>query len=231
MQTRFVILFPLRTGSTFIMYGLNQNRDVKCLFEIFGSYMSSVYESNITVSTGNVSEYVDSIFSRQEQRRIRGFKLSHSQFQRYPNLLNIMRRDRYKVIHLYRKNVLDRVISLELAQITNEWVRKKEETQESIYNKIKINIPRDYLLSMIQRDQDELNDFRKKFSTDFDWYETHYEDVCNLRSDEIMGEMQEFLGATPVKIAPLIVKQNQRSPEEIIGNYDEIKDLANVEIG
>jgi LPS sulfotransferase NodH len=129
-HVNFVVLTSARTGSTWLMDRLNRQPGVEAHGELFLNHarmkpaLASLADGKrfIEVRGGpkftrprRVFSYLDALC---RPARIVGFKLMYKQLQNYPEILVYLAVHRVRVIHLTRRNLLDVVVSEELAKLT-----------------------------------------------------------------------------------------------------------------
>ena len=129
MPRNYVILSAQRTGSSWLMDLLNNLDGGECHGELFLPQPvetkpvagSSDYDRYIERKQQHVSgirpfsvfSYLDGLYKRNG---IVGFRLMYSQLKKYPEIVVYLQFKRLKVVHLVRENLLDLVISREVAE-------------------------------------------------------------------------------------------------------------------
>jgi LPS sulfotransferase NodH len=126
---KFVVLTTSRTGSTWLIDLLNRG-GVEAHGELFldqprltpplvgrADYKRFVdhYRGSRLLRSCGVAAYLDSLYARP---RPVGFKLMYGQLKRYPEIAVYLSARKIRILHLVRQNLLDVVISEELARIT-----------------------------------------------------------------------------------------------------------------
>jgi hypothetical protein len=112
-MTCFVIGFVGRVGSSYLQGLLNNHPDVSCKGEILANGM-------LQRSGKNLRPYIDELV-HNAGKPVNGYKLALEHIQVFPEVLDVLREHRYRVIHLTRRNRLDQFISMRLAQINGIW--------------------------------------------------------------------------------------------------------------
>ena len=136
---RFVLLTTQRTGSSWLTTLLDSHPNADAYGELFlpgegarppwgartverfWSARSKLGESGRSQRRPRVTfSYLDHLFASHPRVRAIGFKLMYDQAVKYPEILVYCIRNRVRVIHLVRPNVLDMVISRELMVVRGE---------------------------------------------------------------------------------------------------------------
>jgi len=229
--TKFIILFPPRSGSTLIMSALNRHKDIFCGPEIFNSAQKHRGRyAQIDVELP-LNERIDLVFdSVTLEKSVFGFKLAYTQLKFNPDLLDILKEDKYRIIHTHRKRSLERMVSLELAQKSGVWSKTIGSDEKTAYDELTMTLPRQTILDFMRIDQENLDKYRSMFSEDFDYFETNYDKLIGDSQNLELMKIQEFLGVDIKELSPHLAKQNNRELRDIIINYEEIKNLEEVEI-
>lgn len=106
-QVRFAIVCIGRQGSTYLERLLDSHPDAACPGEIFSPQVFKAYGAEAVEA--HLAERVHAL-----PQRVAGFKLSLQDAMFHPELIGIVKRHDYRVIHLTR-NLLDQFISGQLA--------------------------------------------------------------------------------------------------------------------
>jgi LPS sulfotransferase NodH len=228
MNTRkFVIVAEPRTGSTFLHLLLASHPNVVVYGEIFHP-VDQVRES---ITTGfqlprlqlsdDPVEYLKNVYSQQpETAQAVGFKLfyTHARNSEWSHLREYLKSANVKVIHLKRKNLLDRYLSHQLADRSNEWVVYKKHGAAT--EPIRLDPPaciKDFQRSVwFQQQEDE-------FFKDNPFLEIVYEEfVANLAGES--AKLLSFLEVELRDLTPKTMKQRTEKKSKIIANFDELKE-------
>lgn len=122
------------------------------------------------------------------------------------------------VIHLKRDNKFEILVSLKTAFITNQWMEiPGQRSSPEIMLELK---PEDCRLffEQIELYESAYTETFKKHQT----LEVDYHDLVNSM-DAVIRETFEFIGVTPIPVAPVLKKQIKSPLNEIVKNYDELK--------
>jgi LPS sulfotransferase NodH len=129
-RTPFVLLTMQRTGSGWVMDRINNVPGAQGHMELFYHLprqtppMASCNDYPRFVEmrarlpkrrTAAVFEYLDGLYQRPGSV---GFKLMYSQLRQNPQILPYLVRRRVRIVHLVRENLLDILLSEELARVT-----------------------------------------------------------------------------------------------------------------
>lgn len=136
--------------------------------------------------------------------------------------------DEARIVHLYRRRVLDTYISLSLAKTTGHWHALKDAPKPETLPKLTLE-PGD-VAAFISDRQRYVADFRDRFRN-ADIHELSYEEIaanpqdCAARIACIQGWP---LPRTP--ITPPIRKQNTAAARDIVSNYHEIAEFDRIHL-
>jgi LPS sulfotransferase NodH len=129
-NVKFVVLTSSRTGSTWLMELINSQPGVSAYGELFlneprsGPAIAFLGDQPRFAETDAgarfsrpvaVFKYLDALYG---SKKIAGFKLMYAQLRSYPEMLVYFAVRRVRILHLVRSNLLDVIVSDELARIT-----------------------------------------------------------------------------------------------------------------
>ena len=129
-HVKFVVLTSSRTGSTWLMDLLSRQQGVSAYGELFleeprtAPSVASLGDQPRFIETDlrakfsrvtAVCRYLDSLYAAGD---VTGFKLMYTQLRSYPEMLAYFAVRRIRLVNLVRSNLLDVVVSEELARIT-----------------------------------------------------------------------------------------------------------------
>ena len=219
-----------RTGSNFLLWMLESHPHIAQISEPFGT--------NELVHPWVVSrirefgplEYLKHGLRRKSNERVKAFKFLYLQFETdfakqwgIPDLEDIRK---YlsntldmKVIHLKRRNKLESLISLRLAQITKKYILTNPQKR---VNDIQIELTPDECFSEFEK----VTAFEEYYSALFAGHpllEVYYEDLC-INPQAEGKRVLEFLELKEFPLQERTVKQNIRPMREVLKNYDELKE-------
>jgi len=152
-----------------------------------------------------------------------GCKIKYRQLEeQFPGVFDAILADKsIKIIHLRRKNLLKRYVSNRLAASQKTPTVILSKRQETNAGQQRITIDLDKCLADIEHIKKSEQDFIKYFA-DHSVFEVFYEDLTVPASPDLL-EMQAFLGVKPISIQPKTVKVNSNKLEEVIENYEFIR--------
>jgi len=213
MKNNFLILAHARSGST-------------TLAEIFESQNQTVSFEPFNAHNHRGINYLDHWGKEGFES---AFDLILASYNGIKHLYSFTNFDQTKymkskcnTIFLYRNNLLDAALSLELAFKTNVWMKAQKNHE---YLKEKVNIK-------IEKIQGAISNLRTHLKNlDDTCYKISYEDLYGLNGFDIIKEIFKFTNC-PIKNESLIHellnkknKLNNRSWCEVIGNWDEIASI------
>ena len=261
VYVRFIVLTAGRTGSTWLRQALNSHSEIVCFGDVF------------KVTVGRVGFGVDGYddFSTRDQAlrgrdfraflrgRIHcrhpeeigavGFKLLYRHPWGYPGLLEHLVEDRQmRVLHLRRRNIIQRLVSQKLAHATDVWtemprpgltlvrllvaarhplrvatklprlIRPAKPRQKA--PGLRVSVSKDELFRSIIGAKLTAARFDDLFR-DHPIQTLYYEDLVDDR-EEVFRQAQEFLGVEPGPLKVTLRKQNPEPLPELLENYDEL---------
>lgn len=208
--TKFIILAHARTGSNYLMSGLQQLPCIRLEEEIFASHERKIGE--------NYEKIIEEVFRPVEKGITHvGFKLFyyHVTQQELDSLLTIKG---LKVLHLTRGNKLRTIVSLDKARQSNQWIATKEGPSKAV------PIACHDLVHRI----DEIHAYEKDFSAHFNDHEVldlSYEQLTE-QPETAFQKVSDFLRLPPVNFQKIILrKQGSSSINEDVLNAEEVKKL------
>lgn len=230
---RFAVVGTQRSGTTYLRQCLDSHPQVQCRGELFAlSYgKDDGYHAYRRASalrqfghyawrSPQVTRFLDATQGDAEVGvEAVGFKLMRSHVRRvpyqYPMLLALMRRERYRVIHVVRRNLLRVLVSRRTAQARGQFHAR------AAVPTVEITLPTSTLLHDLAK-VDQENQFWASTSRGFDRLEVAYEQFVADQSGE-SRRMLDFLGVDPHQPLRSPHKRvNRATLEEIVGNYNEV---------
>jgi len=245
----FIIWFNERSGSTHLVSLLNSHSKIACFHEIFyageGSAKSDVFQKS---TASKVDNFLDDFFSYQwgvsqlnivkhieegkhnedKNPKAVGFKLKYNQVKKYPQILDCLfrKKNRIKVIHLVRKNLLSTLVSSamipKLFPLLGRANLRKNLSIDEVARSVTLNP--NTLLKDLQELEIKIIENRKIFA-DLDTIEINYESLVNFEIDTC-SRVLKFLGVNENEI--LISEFQKIMPlkfEDSISNFQEIKKI------
>jgi LPS sulfotransferase NodH len=224
---RFIILGQERTGSNLLLLLLSSHPNARTFGEVFNPSEDvrrrSIGPARPPDLAENPAEYLANCIYRAYPEHIRavGFKLfySHARNKEWKAAWAYLRRTGVRVIHITRRNLLDRYLSLQLALSSEEWIAL-DGNESTYYEPIPLNAKaclRDFQRSVsLQQRMDQFFVHNPKLTV-------IYEDLCNDMTGECQ-RVQAFLGLEPMTLSSTLKKQRTQSKREIIANFDDLKE-------
>ena len=213
---KFVIVSEIRSGYQLLGSSLNSHRKCSCFGEIFGSdpkvRQLSFWGKRIKAIQDEEDPeiYLEKKFFPKTRNKAVGFKLNYvcASKPKWKHLWQKIRIERWKIIHLTRWNLLNRLLSQKLAIKEHKW-------QHANYEE-KVNI-----------DFQDL-DFHCKQSNNWqNWLRSYYKnnEIFELEYKEVIPRFKEtlqFLGLPKEEMLVKMKKQRIKSQSDHISNYKEI---------
>lgn len=239
---KFVLLADRRSGTTLVIDCLNNLERVHCEKRAFGiekkienpdenkhSGMFFLYRQRtlgrkLRFYTGRqalIREFLDAeIFAADGAKDVRGFRLIYNKAKQYPDILGCLHGSDTKVLHLVRENVLKTHISFLTAPMHK--MHHPREGQE--IKTVKLHLEPENLLAQLKMRLDRIEANRKRVEG-FPVLEVSYESFVADRNAEA-ERIQPFLGIQDVvPFTTDLVKINPDALDQVIDNYEEIRDL------
>lgn len=212
--TRFIVLSHARSGSNFLISLLNSNLTIEAEGEIM-----------VNVGDQDPEESLNRFFTKKRPTyiRARGFKV----FYYHPldfdedtfwSLLKSI--DDLYVIHLKRRNHLRMLTSTKLAKKTGKWA-SSDSVQNVDPSEKKITFTMEELIQKFEK-VEYWEEKGKTYFSDQKYIAITYEDLVENRNATI-EEISAFLGTNFVKSSTTLQKQNPEPLEDLITNYDDLK--------
>jgi len=214
---RFIILATQRTGSTLLVSYLKCHENTPCYGELFQGIKTprlSVprYIEWKRFYRKNIKRYIDNHLPENG-----GFKLMYGQLDRYPELRELLIHRNTFIIHLQRKNLLRRYVSLQLAKEFNKWSNKEKPE----FRSIKLN-PLQTLQALIKTNQQVKS--HQTFKETNSYMDIFYEDVSKTPKI-VLDKIWNQLGELPVCFSTNLVKQNPYPLKSMLINFHDVKNI------
>lgn len=219
------VLCEARCGSTYLISLLDSVPGVKLAGELLNS-------KSRTASPPSSLPYVTLQYIQDSLRplasHITGAKFFFGTLEDYGVSFRDLRRGfpRAKYIILYRKSLGEQYLSLLLAYATDSWLFNQK--PKILHKKLPINrdIFRQYCLKAKERYRKALGHGLKGSAKLL----LAYEDLVKDPQKVFDSMIAPLIGISPHKVRSKMEKQGTRPLEDMIENYDSVKDLLNSEI-
>lgn len=215
------IIAMRRTGSNLLLSYLNSIPDVSFAGEVLNESMFYGLRGKFISKRAVLSHILHSI--HDNPNRICGAKLVRIQMENHEltleDLIKVFPKARFIV--LYRESLLDQYVSLRIAEITNAWNWSRN-----------FQLPRSIVIDRkgLEAFCASTKDFYKKILSDPRLKGRSvllsYEELTNGVQSIFDRKVFPFMKLPSSPVSSTIIKQNTKRPEEIIENFEEIKDLA-----
>lgn len=202
----FAIVCMGRTGSTLLGGLLDSHPEIECRGELFGSQFGYVEHPGISRK-----EFLEH-HAYVTDLPIRGFKMPLDWVFNHPGIFDDFKALGYKIIRLDRRNALEHLVSIKLAQINTDWssarhytVQKTRVTPLELYNFIGARNAYNVVLD--------------KFSEPLPNAHFPYEDLLKPNSQE---QILRFLGASGHALTTRTMRQRSGTLADSIENFSEL---------
>jgi LPS sulfotransferase NodH len=234
-KINFVLFGTQRTGTTLLYTLLDNHPNIVCFGEVFQDVDTPChptlgtkrYKSYIDMSVSRrvvdfvnrkymISTYLGNIVSALEYEA-KGFKFMLDQAKKYPEVLNILQQNRFKIIHIWRSNILKILVSRVKAEVTGIYV------SQHIVDSSKIHLDGESLIAHlkdIKTAQSELLEIIQGLPLDY--ISIQYENFLTNREMEL-GKILDFLEVdNKFNLTTYLTKINPDELIDVIANYGEI---------
>lgn len=222
-NTRFLIIAPTRSGGTLLSHALDSHHDIYCHR---GEAMHK--RDPIWRICGTPFLALDTCL-KMPGYEITGAKITYQQYTRIGmETVTALKID--KIIHLYRENALERIVSECVRQADKDnglYTHTRESRDlQSVYlhPETTVNEMKQYI-SDVFRHKKHLKSLSNSLGSKA-YYEITYEQLSmyhNVIDRDLGFEIQKFLSVSNWQMLKYsIVKRNPYPLEDIISNYDEL---------
>lgn len=227
MPQKFIILAQERTGSIWLQRLLDSHPEIECVGELFNN-STQVRQTIRKVArpiadneppVSYLTEFVYQAYPDPVQAV--GFRLfyEHAQHDAWLPLWHYLRDEGVKIIHLQRRNLLDRYLSFQLALRSNIWIKLKD-TPDDHNAPITLD-PKDCFENI--RYSEQVRAEWAKFFQDNLLLDVAYEDLHTDFAGQT-AVIQQFLGVSAHPLSSQTRKQITKRKRDLIANYDELRE-------
>ena len=236
-MVKVVIIGAPRTGTTLLQGFCNEHPDIKPVAgEIFSHdlflWQTPVSQDlrDIVRETCRIEKFTWDNMAKERLRlldlmsavlrKYNGFKVIYDQLLRTSRVWRALRTKNFKIVHMRRKNLLDRAVSQILAAKSGVWHvranRKPPKERPVLVNPHAL----DKILGSLASDDAW---FAKYFSTDScpNVLDVNYEEVFEWKT--LRAKVEDFLGVKRSEIPPPYRKRTTEPPSKTIKNYPALK--------
>lgn len=214
---KFLITGLARTGTTLLHTYLNSHPQIQSS----GEHDMERVRKELTC-VGNQEKIIFPPYA--SHIRIGGAKilLPHEQNQSKLIILDeiLQAEPSLKIIFLTRENTLRWLLSLQIAQKSNQWSQTNFQKKSALRHK-QINLPVHLLPSRLEEISQLTEVYRQRFNRE-NTLEINYEPF-SLNPQPFLRNIQDFLGVRPATLHTLLQKQNPEPLAELIKNYDAVE--------
>ena len=217
---RFVIFCQGRTGSTLLCNLIHKHPAIYCDQEI------------LSKPRWRALHFVLGKRNRAQEVTLYGFKVKFYQLTNQQDIapdrfVRTLSNRGWKVIYLWRRNVLRHSISGHMAAAKNLWHAKKNSDDQKSKVEKAVHIDPDALL----RDAYQRRIWLKKERSALEginFFEINYEDDLLTQDDRArtLPQLFDFLGVVPKVFQPDTVRTSKKDLSEQISNYAEVVDCV-----
>ena len=234
----FMITCSARTGSTLLQTFLASHPDTLVHGEVYVpnrvAALSGIHSPLVKDEEKNalLTEFRDHnqpaflykyIYDAQGHKVV-GHKLKHEELllPKFAETREAVRKDTdIKIVTIYRRNLFERFVSWWLVNHVTGVTMITEKDEKPEFHPVSIPINR------CREDFDQTLGRYQFFSNFFSKHQTfalNYEDLLGDNRDQILGELQEFLGIDAISLSSPLKKVAPKDIRSLIINFDEIVD-------
>jgi LPS sulfotransferase NodH len=233
-MTKFIVFTTPRTGSTLLVKSLDTHPEIFCAGEIFLLGGTSfhrecsfrfwklplpkkmIYVLNFPNMWMNLKSFLNRFFTAKNGEQAKGFKLMHFQTAYLPGMIDYIKNNDVKVILLLRENLLKNTLSDLRARQTGVYHNSGKGAEK---------LPRFRVdLELLGKKMAEINDINKQLeqaTASMNRLKVAYEDFDNW--DATISKILNFLNVKDIPLTPVSKKLNPDKLEDMMENYDEMK--------
>lgn len=237
---KFVIITLPRSGSTVLVKTLDRHPQVFCAGELF-YFPGNIYHTecqfpfwrikvlsnkiNYLINFPNVilrlRRFMNNFYNQEKPGyKAVGFKMMYQHILYMPGIMDYLKKNNIKVILLTRKNIIRNVLSDMKARESGVY-HKEPGDDKNVNKKLHVN------LQLLSEKINETGRWSKKLeavSAGMETLQIDYSDFANW--DEMTGRVFDFLEVSREIIQPATEKLNPPALENMIDNYEEVKQWA-----
>lgn len=238
----FVVLATGRTGSTMVVSLLQSHPHCLCYSELYHShhpmwfydhmeYLNS--PDTMAVWRGDVDGFLDDYVYHEQPPRVRavGFKLLYCDldpaagFRRREepwreDIVPALVRRGVRVVHVRRRNLLARHVSMKKADRDRVWVATSDDGAEVAASRPALELDIAECLGALEAAERTEAEYAARFAG-LPVHDVYYEDVLEDR-DAVLADLQGFLGLPPAPLKAATQKLRRRPLADEVANYDDI---------
>lgn len=240
-MTKFILLAERRSGTSLMIDCLNNHPKIFCGKRVFGQefkvknpdknnhsgdyflYRSGSIKRNLLHylnKKSSINNFLEKHFFKKNDLETIGFRFIYNNVSSYPEVVNWIKKNNIKVIHLVRENLLKTYVSTLTAKLHKMHHPRKGE--KIITKSVKLDVSN--LLKELERRKNEIELNRKIFSCN-PYLEIKYEDFVKNRQDESY-KILNFLGSESIMTLDSdLVKINPSRLSDVVSNYSEVKKI------
>lgn len=225
MSVPFFILFPERSGSTYLCELLDGHPDITCEFEIFSlQRKGSELLRRIPDADGALAK-LKALYALPTQANGFKFKLP-TQYKRYPEIAQYLleHADEVRCIFLWRENLLKAAVSSQNLKRTKPVKRAQGVNLRERLDLGPLPLDIDMAQSYIERLDTNVKRHRKQAQKFKHCIELTYEQLY-ADPDAMMRKLTAFLGVAPPLASGEVrsTKATTDSLRQALANYDEVE--------
>ena len=229
--TPFVVLTKARSGSSWLIELLNSHSQIVAFGEMFGEQEPDTYGGDGVPRFAEFSRkrggrvlpllraaYLRRLFGAEPAASAIGLKVMYGHAGRGVHEYLALRRAR--VVHLVRANVLDAVLSYELAKARDRFAVREGESARPVT----VSLDPATIRERLEEHSFSIEQARARILFyRLPWHEVFYEELV-ARTEETLGGVLDFLGVRRERLQSTFVPTNDQPRESVIENLDEVRE-------
>ncbi len=220
-KTRFLIFGQSRSGSGLLVDLLNSHPDIQCDSELMnrnGIRSKDIFRRLLIERFPYI--YINHQVHKQAGNAY-GFKLLFHQLSKYPGIKSKLFNQKWKIIHIRRKDILAQTLSGIIARETGKYHRYRQDVVDDRLFTLDPKTVAKKLNHRSKAKEGELELLNGLNYCDI-VYEDDLADSNNWSSS--MARVFNYLGVQPCEVSAKILKTDNRANDKRILNYSEILD-------
>lgn len=230
--TKFIILTSQRSGSTYFTHLIGSHPNVIAYGESLNEYgigwgkqksgiQAQKRKQGFWLPIRNLSPrlFLNLAIFHAYPSNIHavGFKLMYSQILFFPQVIQYLKQENVRIIHLKRYNLLEMYVSLKRSEVSDTWHTTNAIEAPDVRLYLDPNKCHEYFVRIhsLQQKYNSIVPYRNMLSLS-------YEDLMENKT-KLLNDVQEFLNLRNALLSSRFQKMNRLSLEDCVINYTELK--------
>lgn len=241
-MTKFILLASRRSGTSFVIDCLNSHPQIHCVKRAFGlekkiknptadEHSGGFYLYRMKSLSNRIGYYFSrdalidgfinaDIYAENKAKGSIGFRLIYEMSQKYPGVSRWATRNKVKVIHLVRENILKTYVS----HVSAKAHKMRHPKAGDKIKTAKVHLDPEKTVEELNR-RLELIERQRSMFRDCATLEITYEDFVANKKDVSVSILDFLEVDNTLELKSDLVKINPDTLEDVIDNFDEIKNI------